>query len=211
VSHKIGEKKGYSGVVTMVRDEIASDAKEIHTHYELLPDEATKEGRVCMIQIDAWCIINVYTPNSGAADLKRLDYRVEVWDPAFLRFVKANISEHKQKIIVCGDLNVARTEKDIARPSSNKNSAGFTERERASFETFLSKAKVDDVFRRLKGPDIQEYTYWSYMGQARKNNVGWRIDYVLIPQKTAVHALEYQSYKDTLGSDHCPVMVTLNK
>lgn len=207
-SDNLGLRKGYSGVLTLKRKDAKIKINPSQVHFELLPEEANGEGRVCMITVNNWCIINVYTPNSGADNLNRLDYRVNVWDVKFLEFLQACIKTFKKKVIVCGDLNVARMEKDLARPSSNKNSAGYTERERSSFENLLFKSNITDVFRYLKGPDAVQYTYWSYMRKSRENNVGWRIDYFLIPSEVKDSIKTYESFKDALGSDHCPVMIT---
>lgn len=208
VAHSVGQRKGYAGVVTFARKGLLVEATT--AHIELLPEQSIYEGRVCMAIINNTCVINVYTPNSGADDLKRLNFRVDTWDPQFLTYLNACKKTFKNRLIVCGDFNVARTPSDIARPKSNVNKAGYTERERSSFEKCLKETELIDTFRCLNGPEKVEYTYWSYMNKARENNVGWRIDYFLATDIMQKHIKKYQCFKNALGSDHCPVVITLH-
>lgn len=226
-------KKGYSGVVIYaknihvksVHDErifvenwvktsyIESGIGSTSTKEEI--KEALTEGRLCAARTSTgWLVINVYTPNSGSgagADaLRRLDYRVEVWDALFSQFLQHCKELYKDKVIVCGDLNVARTKIDLAKPGSNAHHAGFTERERKSFERILDQTGFVDVFRHVYGKEATQYTFWSYMGQARAKNIGWRIDYVLVDKKFANVVSGFQTFQEVLGSDHCPLIATLN-
>lgn len=191
VYENIGERGGYSGTAILYKKEKVGDVKLSKIDFE---------GRVCVLKTDRFNLINVYTPNSGK-DLVRLKYRVNEWDPFFAKDV---IKEHTDKhLIVVGDLNVARTENDIANPKSNLRSAGFTIEERDSFEKLLIDTRLQDVWR-LRNPNVKNgYTYWSYMGKARERNKGWRIDYVLSDDEKLIKKIEILS--NVLGSDHAPI------
>ena len=114
----------------------------------------------------------------------------------------------KKTVVVCGDLNVAHTEIDLKNPSSNRKNAGFSDEERNSFSTLLS-CGFTDTFRKLH-PDVTgAYSWWSYMFNARANNAGWRIDYFLVSDRLAEKISATPIYADVLGSDHCPVGLSL--
>ncbi|MEQ8575461.1 MAG: exodeoxyribonuclease III [Fulvivirga sp.] len=149
-------------------------------------------------------MVNVYTLNSGAG-LNRLDYR-EDWDKQFLHYLK-NL-ESKKPVILCGDLNVAHQEIDIARAKENYNkSAGYTQREIDGFEKYLANGFVDS-FRNLH-PDEVKYSYWNYMFNARSRNVGWRIDYFLVNQSLMSKVKSAEIHNEYMGSDHCPISITI--
>lgn len=193
------EKKGYSGVAILAKEEPLGTYEGIETQ------EHDNEGRVYTLEYDDFMIINVYVPNSGNG-LKRLDYRKE-WDVAFAEFLAEMKTE--KPIIVTGDFNVAHTDIDLARPKQNYNkTAGYTQDEIDGMDNILSTGLVDS-FRYLY-PDKQEYTYWSYRGGNRERNVGWRIDYFLVDERLIGDVASVEQFKDMLGSDHCPVMITLD-
>jgi exodeoxyribonuclease-3 len=146
----------------------------------------------------------VYVPNAGEG-LKRLDYR-ERWNLDFMNYLI--VLKAKKPVVVCGDLNVAHKEIDIARPKENYNkSAGYTQREIDGFIKLL-EAGFADTFRH-KYPEEIKYTYWNYMFNARSRNVGWRIDYFLVSQDLLPKVSDAHVYNDCMGSDHCPVGLTL--
>lgn len=118
------------------------------------------------------------------------------------------ISTQRKPIIVCGDLNVAATELDLKNPKANRNSAGFSDQERGKFAELLSAGFVD-TFRYLH-PDEVKYSWWSYIGNARARNAGWRIDYFLMSEwaKSSIRAAEI--HNDIFGSDHCPVSLEID-
>jgi exodeoxyribonuclease-3 len=190
------EKKGYSGTA------IFSKIKPIAVTYGDGPMNDT-EGRTITLEFEEYFLINVYTPNSKR-ELERLEGR-QKWDKDFLKFIK-NI-EKKKPVIVCGDLNCAHKEIDIARPKQNERTAGFTIEERRGMDNYLNNGLVD-TFREFNSePD--NYTYWSYMFNARANNVGWRIDYFLISKKIRSILKDAFILNKVMGSDHCPVGIIL--
>jgi len=190
------EKKGYSGTLVLSKTEPLSCTNGIG----LL--EHDNEGRVITLEFEHFFYINVYTPNSQRG-LARLDYRM-TWEDAFREYL---LSLNKPQII-CGDLNVAHTEIDLTHPKANVKNAGFTPQERAKMTELLASGYVD-TFRYLYPDKLEAYTWWSYMGQSRQKNVGWRIDYFLVSKELAGAVYEATIHPDVFGSDHCPVGLVL--
>jgi exodeoxyribonuclease-3 len=164
------------------------------------------EGRVMAAEFDSFWLITVYTPNAKD-DLSRLQLRYEHWDPAFLAYCK-ELGQTKP-VIFCGDLNVAHTADDLANPRPNEGKKGFTSEERAGFQAYIDAGFIDSF--RLFNIGNGFYTWWSYFANARQRNVGWRIDYILIPQAFRKEVLSADIYPNYMGSDHCPVSIVLNK
>ena len=193
------EKKGYSGVV------IFSKTKPLSVYYDMGIAHHDKEGRIITAEYNDFYLVNVYTPNSKR-ELERLDYRME-WEDDFLQFLKS--LESKKPVIICGDLNVAHQEIDLKNPKSNRRNAGFTDEERAKM-TALLNAGFTDTFRHFYPDKEGAYSWWSYMGKARANNTGWRIDYFLCSNALDSKLIDAKIYPEILGSDHCPVGLEIN-
>jgi exodeoxyribonuclease-3 len=192
-------KKGYSGTAILTKE------KPISVSYDINIEEHDTEGRVICAEFSAYFVVTVYVPNSGSA-LKRLTYR-QTWDKAFLAYLKA--LEKKKPVIVCGDLNVAHRDIDLANPKPNYNkSAGYMQEEIDGIDAYLSAGFVD-TFRHFQ-PDTQKYSWWSYRAGARVRNVGWRIDYFLISADLLSKVKKADIYNEVMGSDHCPVALELN-
>ncbi|MGI5935317.1 MAG: exodeoxyribonuclease III [Oscillospiraceae bacterium] len=188
------EKKGYSGTAIFTR------IPPLSAKFNLGIPEHDGEGRVVTLEFEDFYQVCVYTPNAQDG-LRRLDYRMS-WDDAIREYI-ANL-DSKKPVIVCGDLNVAHKEIDLKNPSSNRGNPGFTDEERAKFAQLL-EIGLTDTFRHLY-PDLEgAYTWWSYRGNARANNTGWRIDYFLVSDR--IRDLIDKAYicQEILGSDHCPV------
>lgn len=186
-------KKGYSGTAVFTR------VTPLNVSYGIGMDEHDGEGRVIVCEMDDYYLVNVYTPNAQRG-LTRLEYRQD-WDLLFLDFLKG--LEKKKPVILCGDLNVAHKEIDLARPKANRRNAGFTDEEREGISRYIDNGFLDSFreFNREGG----NYTWWSYMGGARARNVGWRIDYFLISEVLRPRLKEAFILGDVMGSDHCPV------
>lgn len=192
------EKKGYSGTAILTKTE------PISVNFDMRIEEHDTEGRVMALEFEAFILVNVYTPNSGS-ELKRLVYR-ERWDETFLAYLKT--LEEKKPVIVCGDLNVAHKDIDLARPKPNYNkSAGYMQEEIDGMNN-LSAAGFVDTFRYLNSDEVK-YSWWSYRAGARAKNVGWRIDYVLTSANMTANIKSADILNDVLGSDHCPVMMEI--
>ena len=162
------------------------------------------EGRVICFELKHYYLITVYTPNSKR-DLSRLDYRYKEWDVDFLTYLK-NLEQHKP-VIFCGDLNVAHKEIDLKNYKSNKKNAGFTNEERASFDSLINTGFID-TFREFTDGN-GNYSWWSYMAQARQRNIGWRIDYFCISPVLRPNLKSAKILRNILGSDHCPVEIEM--
>ena len=166
---------------------------------------AVPEGRVLVLEFPKFYLVNVYTPNSKR-DLSRLKLRETEWDPGFLEMLSE--LEKTKPVVVCGDFNAAHTEMDLARPKANHHNAGFTDEERQGITNLLEAGFVDTF--RAAHPDQQRYTWWSHLGHARENNVGWRIDYFFVSGVFADKVRGAEIYEEVTGSDHCPVSITLD-
>jgi len=193
------EKKGYSGTA------IFSKVKPVAVTFGIGIAEHDREGRVITAEYEKFFVVNIYVPNSKR-ELTRLEYRQQ-WDRDLLAYLKR--LEASKPVIWCGDLNVAHTEIDLARPKDNVKNHGFTPEERAGFDAFVAAGFVDTlrVFEKEGG----HYTWWSQMGTARARNIGWRIDYFLVSEALKVKLKSATIYHTTLGSDHCPVGIELKK
>lgn len=203
------ERAGYSGVATMIRKGI--EFKEI-TDSVLSETEFSKlarvEGRVVVVEFSKFVLVNVYTPNSKP-DLSRLELREEMWDPEFREMLKKIETETKKPVVTCGDFNAAHEEIDIARPVQNHHNAGFTDEEREGVTKLVGDGFVDS-FRKMH-PGEQRFSWWSHWGKARENNVGWRIDYFFVSEKSMKNVKTAEIFEKQLGSDHCPVMIRIEE
>ena len=191
-------KKGYSGTA------VFSKEKPLDALYGMGNPKYDGEGRIITLEYPAFFLVNVYTPNTQR-ELARLDFRMK-WDRAFLRYL-GNLKEAKP-VVFCGDLNVAHKEIDLARPNTNHNNAGFTDQERAGFSRILASGFLDS-FRQFHG-EGGNYTWWSYIFKAREKNIGWRIDYFGISELLRPNLEDAFILKEIMGSDHCPVGITLS-
>ncbi|WKZ58497.1 MAG: exodeoxyribonuclease III [Cyclobacteriaceae bacterium] len=192
-------RQGYSGTAILTKTE------PISVTYDMAIEEHDQEGRVVTAEFDNFFLVTVYTPNAGEG-LKRLEYRAK-WDEVFRNFVTG--LNRRKPVIICGDLNVAHQEIDIARAKENYNkSAGYTQIEIDGFQKLLDAGFVD-TFRHFN-PEEVKYTYWNYMFNARARNVGWRIDYFLTSTSLLENVKSTAIYNEYFGSDHCPIGLTVD-
>lgn len=198
------ERAGYSGTAIFTKIKpLTTSNFEVKIKDEF--GDLEKEGRVLVAEFEKFYLVNVYTPNSKP-DLSRLKLRENEWDPEFLKLLK-ELGKTKP-VVTCGDFNAAHNEIDIARPDTNHHSAGFTDEERKGI-TNLIRAGFIDTFRFLH-PEAARYTWWSHWGQARANNVGWRIDYFFVSENLKKNLKSAEIYENVMGSDHCPVSIELD-
>lgn len=169
--------------------------------------DASREGRVTTLEFEKSYLITQYTPNAKP-NLERLKFREEIWDPAFLEYVKE--LEQTKPVVFCGDLNVAHEEIDLARPKDNMGNAGFTNEERNGFQNYINAGFVD-TFRSLHPDKTEAYTWWTWRANARARNVGWRIDYFLASPKLMKYINTAEIHPEQTGSDHCPVSITFDE
>lgn len=206
------EKPGYSGVALLSKLEplqiIDGFPEDIIKTYALSGDiygNPNQEGRVVTAEYQHFWLVSVYTPNAKE-DLSRLQLRHKNWDPAFLAYL--NQLEQTKPVIACGDLNVAHTTDDLANPKPNVGKKGFTDEERQGFQALIDAGFVDSF--RLFNQGNGYYTWWSHFANARSRNVGWRIDYFIISASLVARIKTAKIHAEILGSDHCPISLTLD-
>lgn len=192
-------KKGYSGTAIFTKKE------PLRVFYGLSVAEHDQEGRVITLEFEQFYFITVYTPNSQP-ELARLAYRMS-FEEAFLNYVK-NLDQEKP-VIFCGDLNVAHKEIDLKNPKTNRRNPGFSDEERGKFTTVLESGFVD-TFRHFYPEKEGAYSWWSYRMNARARNTGWRIDYFVVSSRLSDKLIDAKIHADVLGSDHCPVELTID-
>ncbi len=193
------QKKGYSGTL------VYSRIKPLSVEYGYGEEEYDNEGRSITLEFEGFYLVNVYVPNVKN-DLSRLESRMRFQDT--FRDYLCRLSQ-KKGVVVCGDMNVAHKEIDIKNVRSNIGKAGFTDEERQKM-TELLEAGFKDSFRALH-PDTVKYTWWSFRGNARANNVGWRIDYFLVSDDFFPHVTGAEIYDSITGSDHCPTGLIIDQ
>jgi len=193
-----GQRPGYSGVATFS---------------QLLPEKHVKglgfpkfdqEGRVIHSIYPDFHLFNVYVPN-GRRDLSRLDYKLDFYAALLERCDPLHATG--QKVIICGDINTCHQAIDLRNPKENENNTGFLAQERAWIDRYLEHGFVD-AFRELY-PERVEYTWWTYRFNARKRNIGWRLDYFLVSDSLMTQVEDVINHVDVAGSDHCPVTLFL--
>jgi len=191
------EKKGYSGTAVYTRKEPLSVSNIGIPEFDV-------EGRVQVVEYPDYTIINAYFPNSQP-ERKRIQYKLD-----FVKAIKglANKLVKKGKhVILCGDYNIAHTEIDLARPKQNEDSPGYLPEERDAMSDFLKAGYVDTFRHFVKDPG--HYSWWSFRGNARAGNVGWRIDYHCVDKDFIARVKSANIHNKVTGSDHCPVGITL--
>ena len=191
------DKKGYSGTA------IYTKHKPLNVTYGIDIDEHDHEGRVITLEMDDFYLVTVYTPNSQDG-LRRLDYRMK-WEEDFQAYLHR--LDAIKPVIVCGDMNVAHQEIDLKNPKTNHKNAGYTDEEREKMTQLLSNGFID-TFRTLY-PEQVTYSWWSYRFRAREKNTGWRIDYFLISERLKDRLEDAKIHTEIMGSDHCPIEITL--
>jgi exodeoxyribonuclease-3 len=193
------ERKGYSGTAIFTKHEPLSAT------YGIGVPEYDDEGRVITLEYPDFYLITVYVPNSGS-ELKRLEFR-QGFDVAFRNYT-SKLAETKS-VIYCGDLNVAHNPIDLKNPTSNHHNAGYTDEERTDFTAQLG-AGFTDTFRHFYPDQKDIYSWWSYRFGARSRNAGWRIDYFVTSKDLDDKLVDAKIHTEIMGSDHCPVELTVN-
>jgi len=204
-------RKGYSGTAIFTKHKPLSVTLNIPAailkKYTLTDTygDPNMEGRITVLEFKDFYITTVYTPNAKD-DLSRIPLRHKGWDPAFLEYMKE--LEKKKPIVFCGDLNVAHTQDDLARPKENVGKKGFTHEEREGIQAMVDHGFVDTFRMFVQGNG--HYTWWSHFANARARNIGWRIDYIFVSEKLKSKVKKASIHADVMGSDHCPVELDIN-
>ncbi len=191
------ERKGYSGTATY------SKVPPLSIETQLGDERFDAEGRFQILEFESFFLINTYVPNVKS-DLSRLAERQE-FDALLLQKIQS--LEKIKPVILCGDMNVAHNPIDLARPKPNEGNAGYTVEEREGMTNYINSGLIDTF--RSQYPETAKYSWWSYRGQARANNVGWRIDYFLTSSALRTQIQSADILTDITGSDHCPVELNI--
>jgi len=192
------EKKGYSGVVTYTK------LKPLSVQQGIGKKEFDSEGRFIVTEFEDFTLFNIYFPN-GKASAERLKYKMDFYD-AFLKHCQKLLKQNK-KIVVCGDVNTAHKEIDLARPKENSKTSGFLPEEREWIDKFLEAGFLDTF--RMFNDEPEQYTWWDMVTRARERNVGWRIDYFYASENLKKNIVSASIHSSVMGSDHCPVELEL--
>ena len=192
------EKKGYSGVV------IYTKPKPVKVSNGIGIKKFDSEGRFIITEFKEFTLFNIYFPN-GKASKERLKYKMDFYED-FLKHCKKLIKQNK-KIVICGDVNTAHKEIDLARPKENEKISGFLPQEREWIDKFLDAGFIDTF--RLFNKEPENYTWWDMMTRARDRNVGWRIDYFYVTENLKKNVKSASILSDVMGSDHCPIQLDL--
>jgi len=193
------EKKGYSGTAIFTKH------TPLSVRYNIGVPEHGTEGRAVTLEYENFYLVCVYTPNAQDG-LKRLDYRMS-WEDDFREYLME--LDKSKPVIVCGDMNVAHQEIDLKNPKSNVGNPGFSPEEREQFSLLLDSGFTDS-FRYLYPEEKNAYSWWSYRMRARERNVGWRIDYFVVSSDLEERIQDSRILSEIIGSDHCPVELTLS-
>jgi exodeoxyribonuclease-3 len=192
------EQNGYSGVG------VFSKRKPLNVETGMGIEKFDREGRFLRVDYDDFILMNIYFPN-GKASQERLNYKMDFYD-AFLDYANALKTEGK-KLVICGDVNTAHKEIDLARPRENEAISGFLPEERAWMDKFLNSGYIDTF--RIFNPNGGQYSWWSVRTRARERNVGWRLDYFFVTENLRDNLISAPIYREITGSDHCPVGLEL--
>lgn len=192
------ERKGYSGVAVFTREE------PLNIRYDFDTSEIELEGRVIIAEYPTLVLMDIYFPN-GKKDQERLDYKMAFYEE-FLQYADT-LKDAGKKLVICGDLNTAHNEIDLARPKENSKISGFLPEERAWMDKFVSHGYIDTFRHFNKEPN--QYTWWDMKSGARERNVGWRLDYFFVSENLLPSVTRAFIMSEVMGSDHCPVGITL--
>jgi exodeoxyribonuclease III len=193
------QRKGYSGVATLSRE------LPLAVQHGFGQERFDREGRVLLTEHPGFTLVNAYFP-SGQRGHERVSFKLEFYD--HLLAYCLDLVRQGKRLVVCGDLNTAHQPIDLARPGQNKKTSGFLPEEREALGRWLESGFVD-IYRHLH-PEAREYTWWSYLHNARARNVGWRIDYFLVTVDLLPVVRGAAIRHDVSGSDHCPVELCLD-
>lgn len=193
------EQNGYSGVG------VFSKKKPLNIETGMGIEKYDREGRFLRIDYDDFILMNIYFPN-GKASQERLDYKMTFYD-AFLDYSN-NLKAEGKKLVVCGDVNTAHKEIDLARPKENETISGFLPEERAWMDKFFASGYIDTF--RMFNSDSNHYSWWSVRTRARERNIGWRLDYFFVSENLRENVKSATIYSEITGSDHCPVGLELD-
>ena len=191
------EKKGYSGVA------IFSKKNPVNVSFGSGISHMDFEGRILRLDFEKLSVMSLYLPSG--TNINRLDYKFKFMDE--FRVYIDNLKLKFPNLIICGDYNICHQAIDIHDPIRDKTVSGFLPEERDWLNRFINSGFVDSF--RFLNPEPNQYTWWSYRANARKNNKGWRIDYALVSESLKKNISKSFILSEAYHSDHCPVGLEL--
>jgi exodeoxyribonuclease-3 len=197
-------KKGYSGTALLISKNLSED--EFKIHYGLGEKKFDSEGRIIWVELENLVIINGYFPN-GQRDHSRVDFKLDFSKKVFLMGLEIQ-KKLKKEVIILGDINTAHNEMDLANPKSNINTTGFLPKERALIDEIIELG-FTDLFRHFHPKLVSHYTWWTYRGDCRERNIGWRLDYFFSTKGIVEKVKSVTHQTKILGSDHCPILLEI--
>ena len=198
------EKKGYSGTALFISKKLSKNDFKIH--YGLGEKKFDSEGRIIWVELSKLVVINGYFPN-GQRDHSRVEYKLEFSRKVFDMALEIQ-KKLKKEVIILGDINTAHNEIDLANPKSNSNTTGFLPIERAFIDDVI-KLGFTDLFRHFHPEASNHYTWWTYRGDCRERNIGWRLDYFFSSKGVIKNVKSVLHQTKVLGSDHCPILLEI--
>ncbi len=198
------QKKGYSGTALLIKKNSKQRPIEIHRGMDV--HEYDSEGRLIWCEFENIIFMNGYFPN-GQRDHSRVDFKLD-FSRRVVAMAHALHKKTKKEIIICGDINTAHAEIDLANPKSNSKTTGFLLHERAFVDEMIESGFVD-VFRHFHPGLPDQYTWWTYRGDCRERNIGWRLDYFFSTKELIKRVKNVEHQTEVSGSDHCPILMEI--
>ncbi|UUX92179.1 exodeoxyribonuclease III [Methanoplanus endosymbiosus] len=192
------EKRGYSGVALYTKDEPES------VRFGFGTDKFDTEGRIIIADYPDFSLFDIYFPN-GKSSAERLEFKLDFYSEC-LRQAEKLLADGRN-VIICGDVNTAHKEIDLARPKANGKVSGFLPVERAWIDKLLDAGFVDSF--RMFTKEGGYYSWYDLKSHARERNVGWRIDYFFVSEELAESVVSAEILAHIYGSDHCPVTLEI--
>lgn len=193
------QRRGYSGTAILTKTVPTKVIDNIGI------EKFDCEGRTQILEFKNFVLINCYFPN-GQRDHARVEFKLEYYEKIlsiYNEYVAAGM-----EVVLTGDFNTAHHEIDLANPKSNKNTTGFLPHEREWMDKYL-KAGMIDALRFFHPEKTGAYSWWTYRGDCRTRNIGWRIDYFMVSESMKKKIISCEHMPEVLGSDHCPIVLKI--
>jgi exodeoxyribonuclease-3 len=189
--------KGYSGVALHVSKSFAPEQPAFeHPSFDY-------EHRIVQVRLPQATVVSVYVPNGGK------DFPAKMRFLAALDQFAADLNAESHPVVICGDLNIARTDMDVHPKERKPLAIGQLPEERSQLERIIGHGLVD-VGRALEPENDQMFTWWAPWRNMRQRNIGWRLDYVLASRSLFEQGVRCDVQKDVGTSDHAPVVATFS-
>lgn len=195
-------KKGYSGTALLIK----KNSSPLYVKRGIGVPEYDNEGRLIYAEFEDIIFMNGYFPN-GQRDHSRVDFKLDFSRQVVALAHKLH-QETKKEIIIAGDINTAHCEIDLKNPKANSKTTGFLPHERAFIDEMIAGGLID-VFRHFHPELPHQYTWWTYRGDCREKNIGWRLDYFFATKNLLLKVKKVKHHHSVLGSDHCPILLEI--